>query len=160
IHPVLGAARVPLVHYDLSLPISALQLHPSVLTHVLSEPATQPPLPCMTIICQPLPWSINVTASNSKQGTYVTVLDIFDAIYRALRLSVTSREFEDIATHDEKRRVNDAYCRRYKSIADKKGYELEKSKGLKRVDYLKERHIFASLASTPHGPDVWELNTV
>jgi len=158
IHPVLGAAHVPLVRYDLTLPSSSLQLHPSVPAHVLREPATQPPLPCMTIICAHLPWSINVTASNSKHGIYVTVIDVFEAIYRALRLGVTADEFESIRTLEEKQRVDDAYRRRYKSVGDRKGYELEKSKGLKRVDFLKERQIFASLTSTPGGPEIWELN--
>ncbi|GLB33833.1 hypothetical protein LshimejAT787_0107170 [Lyophyllum shimeji] len=158
IHPVLGATRVPLIHYDLSLPLPSLKLHPTVPAQVLSEPATQPPLPCMTIICRHLRWSINVTASNSKHGTYVTIADVFEAIYRALRLAVTEKEFENIPTLEEKRRVDNAFRRRYKSTDDKEGYELEKRKGLKRIDFLKERHVFASLTSTPHGPEIWELN--
>ncbi|RDB22499.1 hypothetical protein Hypma_010156 [Hypsizygus marmoreus] len=156
IHSALRAAPGPYIRYDLSLPPTTLQLAPSMPSHVLRDAATEPPLPVMTITCRHVPWKITVRASGNPP--YVTVMDVFDAIYSSLRLNVTESEFGRIPTLDEQRRVDDAYRRRYKRIGDVKLYELEKAKGVKRVDFLQARTMFAGLTSTMAGPEVWELN--
>jgi len=160
VHPILrpvNPGSVPPLSYNLSYAPSMAQIHNSYPAHVLHEPATNPPLPVMTIISRHLPWSIQVTPSDMKHGMYVTVMDVLTTIYNTLRLGVTEREFENLPSLEEKRRVNDTFCRRYGRIEDRKASELEKSKGVKRIDFLKGKKMFEGFTRTSRGPEVWEL---
>jgi hypothetical protein len=158
IHGALSVATFSAnIFYDVSWPPSTAQLHPSISPHVLSEPATQPPLPCMTIIHRHLPWTIRVVPTH-KPGTHVTIADVLDAIFHTLRLTATEAEYRKIPTQERQQRVESAYRRRYKRISDPSQYEKEKGRGVRRVDFLAESNIFVGLSSTSRGPDVWELN--
>ena len=157
IHPLLRVTQPsPMLKYDVSQPPSTIK--PSVLTippHVLSELATTPPMPSMVIRCPHLPWTITILPTNTK---YVTVRDVFDGIYRSLRHAVLEAEFQCLPSAEAKYSVNNAYTRRYKRLDDPQVRELEKSKGVKRVDFLGERTLFTGLSSTMEGPHVWFLS--
>ena len=157
IHPLLGVARPsPMPKYDVSQPLSTIK--PNVLCvppHVLNEPATTPPIPSMVIRCPHLPWTITILPTTTK---HVTVRDVFDGIYRSLRQAVLEAEFQCIPSDDAKYSVNNAYTRRYNRVDDPQTRELEKRKGLKRVDFLGERTLFTGLSSTMEGPHVWFLS--
>jgi hypothetical protein len=157
IHPLLGITQPsPMMKYDVSQPPSTIK--PNVLTispHALNELATTPPIPSMIIRCPHLPWTITILPTNSK---YVTVRDVFDGIYRSLRHAVLEAEFQCLPSAEAKYSVNNAYNRRYKRIVDPKVREIEKIKGLKRVDFLGERTLFTGLSSTMEGPHVWFLS--
>ena len=88
----------------------------------------------------------------------MTIADVLDAIYRALRNAATEAEYREIPTQERRLRVDSAYRRRYKRLPDVKDYEAEKAGGMRRIDFLAEKNIFAGLSSTSRGPDVWELN--
>jgi hypothetical protein len=110
----------------------------------------------MTITSRSLPWTIKVIPSG--KSAFVTVSDVFDAIYRSLRVNMTEPEFAQIRSVDAQRRVNDAYRRRYKLLSDPNVYNEEKRQGLRRVDFLSGMVSFAGLSMTKQGPDVWELS--
>ena len=151
IHPALSLTS-PLI-YDVSMQPSARQLllhNPGI---ALSEPAMQPPLPQMNIIHPLLLWTIEVT---SKPATYVSVADVLEAIYRTLSIQATQAEF-NIPPKEIRDRIAVAYSQRCDKLISH-GYVTEKSKGLKRVDFLLETTVFAGLSSTMHGPHVWELH--
>ena len=157
IHPLLGIIQPsPMLNYDVSQLPSTIKFN--VLTippHVLNEPATNPPIPSMIVRCQRLPWKITILPTNTK---HVTVRDVFDGIYRSLRHTVLEAEFQCLPA-EAIYSVNNAYSRRYKRISDPRVRELEKSKGLKRIDFLGEHTLFTGLSSTMEGPHVWFLST-
>lgn len=158
IHPALSVSTYAVnIFYDVSFPPNTAQLHPSISSQIFSQPATNPPLPYMTIIHRQLPWTIRVVPTR-KPGTYVTVGDVLEAIYHRLRLTATEMEYRNIPTQDMKERVDMAYRRRYKRLQQDGGeYEKEKARGVRRIDFIGEKNIFAGLGSTGKGPDVWEL---
>ena len=157
IHPLLGITQPsPMLKYDVSQPPSTIK--PNVLTvppHALNELATTPPIPSMIIRCPHLPWTITILPTNTK---YVTVRDVFEGIYRSLRHAVLEAEFQCLPSAEAKYGVNNAYIRRYKRLDDPQARELEKSKGLKRIDFLGERTLFTGLSSTMEGPHVWFMS--
>lgn len=156
IHPLLGITQPPMLKYDVSQPPSTIK--PNVLSipsHAFNELATTPPIPSMVIRCSHLPWTITILPTNTK---YVTVRDVFDGIYRSLRHGVLEAEFQCLPSAEARYSVNNAYTRRYKRLDDLQARELEKSKGLKRVDFLGERTLFTGLSSTMEGPHVWFLS--
>jgi len=157
IHPLLGITQPsPMLKYDVSQQPSTIK--PNVLSippHAFNEPATTPPMPSMVIRCPYLPWKITILPTNTK---YVTVRDVFDGIYRSLRHAVLEAEFQCLPSAEARYSVNNAYIRRYKRLDDPQAHELEKSKGLKRVDFLGERTHFTGLSSTMEGQHVWFLS--
>ncbi|KIK00417.1 hypothetical protein K443DRAFT_679215 [Laccaria amethystina LaAM-08-1] len=155
IHPVLGVSNRPSLMYDMSRHISTLRLsHPSLSPRLLAEPATQPPMHSLTIVCPHLPWPINVKAR--KRNGYITVADVMDGLYHALRPNATEAEFRSLS-HDLRHQVNKAYQQRYRraSLMD---YAHEKAQGVRRVDFLGGRNTFMGLSSTKGGARVWRLN--
>lgn len=145
----------PPLHYDLSLP-------PSLLDHEISpeefaEPATHPPLPSLYVTSPYLEWPITIFPS-SGPGGFITVLDVFESIYRALRMPVHPTEYGNLPSPDATQDVNEAYYRRCGRIEDFNLRQLEESKGVKRVDFLMGRNRFLGLSGTLKGPDIWELN--
>jgi hypothetical protein len=111
----------------------------------------------MKITLEHLPWVIMVMPTAYSRA-YVSVADLLDAIFHTLRVPVSQVEYRAIPTRDMQQRVMVAYEQRCQRVLDTGEYERERAGGLRRVDFLMERNIFAGLGSTPHGPDVWELD--
>ena len=148
---------------DLSSIVYDLMEHPStILTHnnyslsvrTLREPATTPPLRSLTITSIHLPWIIKVYALN---GSYVTLEDVFDSIYRNLRTNITSAEFNLFPKHEDQRRATRAYEKRYRRLRNTRAYEEEKRGGMKRVDFLMGHTKFLGLSNGSRHPDEWQL---
>ncbi|KZT07068.1 uncharacterized protein LAESUDRAFT_699456 [Laetiporus sulphureus 93-53] len=170
IHPALvtpNAALIwdmvqhPAAAYD---PSTAQPLPPAL----LAAPATQPPLPSLTIICDLLPWSITVTpapaSALSPRPQCITVGDVLGTVYRTLRLAVSDVELNYLP-HEVRERVHAAYHTRCRIAPDERTRMIEKSKGVKRVDFLMEARRFVGLAIVMGGPplkgkglgEVWSL---
>ncbi|KAI0754081.1 hypothetical protein C8Q80DRAFT_1094468 [Daedaleopsis nitida] len=159
LHPLL--ARTPghgsPLHWDVSSPADnarpQLRGLPAQLTDALvAEPATNPPLPSLAIICDYLPWTLTVTPTPHAlwSAPYVTLGDVLHALFRALRLGVTDPELAVLepALQD---RVRDAYVRRYRRVAGAREREAEKAKYIKRVDFLRDHTAFLGLSCVPGG---------
>ncbi|KAI0353868.1 hypothetical protein OH77DRAFT_1406044 [Trametes cingulata] len=160
LHPVLAgvpAYPAPLV-WDVSQPTESVQVRTSTSTQPLTdrlvkEPATEPKLGSITIICEQLPWAITVTPVPDAPGwkaPYVTVGDVLYTLYRTLRLSATEAE-RSLCDSAHLRRVHNAYVARYERIAHPGERELEKSKYIKRVDFLCTSRMFQGLSLVPEG---------
>jgi hypothetical protein len=161
IHPVLGLFNPPLINHDLTVPPDSIRTHDKkdLPERVLTEPATDPPMPFLTLTCDALPWSLKIPASSTHVDAFVTVSDVFNTLHYLLRLPVTPLEFSSIPTPEHEIAVIEAFQKRYRKYhADRRAYETEKSKGVKRVDFLMGKNRFMGLASTPRGPDVWALH--
>ena len=155
IHPLLAVSKTPSLIYDMSRHISSLRpSHLSLSPHRLAEPATEPPMTSLVIVCHHLPWRINVRAR--QQNGYITVADVMEGLYRALRLNVTEGEFR-LLSHDMKHQVNKAFEQRYRRASFME-YAHEKAQGLRRVDFLGGKNTFLGLSSTKEGGRVWRLN--
>jgi hypothetical protein len=141
--------------------------HPSTVTtlpdycplshHTLSEPATHPPLPRITIISPHLPWSITVTSSlPNMANSFVTVTDVLVTLHRTLNLFTTPGEYKKIPSEEMMTRVNAAYERRLKDTA---GWG-QRCEGVKRVDFLMGRHRFSGLSTMGKEPTIFVLNVI
>lgn len=156
IHPYLELSSVPAINYDvMDHPSSVLDHHHHrISSRVFTEPASTPPLRKLSIMSEHLPWTISVSASN---GSYVTVGDVLDGVYRALQKNITPADYNSLSSHDG-RRATRAYEQRYRRHRSNQAYELEKRGGMKRVDLLMGRTKFWGLAMTSHGSDMWHLS--
>ena len=123
---------------------------------LLLEQATNPPLPALSITSSLLPsrWTIHVPASN---GSYVTLKDLFDAIYHSLRMNIVTNEFISLHQTDQTRATR-AYKQRYRRFRDITAHDQEQRGGMKRVDFLMGHTRFHSISKTGRRPDEWQLN--
>ncbi|RDB26944.1 hypothetical protein Hypma_005125 [Hypsizygus marmoreus] len=144
----------PSVQYDISTPPSTL-LETQVTLDTFAEPATEPPLTNLSIICPNLLWPIQIS-SVSKRGDVVTVSDVFECLYHELRLSAHPTEYKSMASRAATRDVDLAYYWRCKRAGDDELRQRER--GIKRVDLLMGKNRFLGLSGTLQGPDIWELN--
>jgi hypothetical protein len=161
IHDVLALSRKPKITFDVSFDPSTTLLSSLALTpRVLAEAATTPPLASLTILSTFLPWNLNIRPASQKPGAFVTVADVLRGLYRSLRLPVTPAEFDHIPTVADRQLVSDAYEHRCERMnrKDPVGASEERSKGVKRVDFLMRNHRFLGLSATVKAPDVWRLS--
>ena len=156
VHPALGVSNTPHILYDVSYPPSTLRLrNPSISLQVLAEPATEPPLPFIVVISPHLPWRLMVSA---KHHSYVTISDLLEGVYHALRLNATQTEYELLPSKEMKMTINESYKRRYGRLSNLEERERERTRGLRRIDFLGTRNNFLGLSSTLEGAHVWQLN--
>ncbi|TFK64914.1 hypothetical protein BDN72DRAFT_801719 [Pluteus cervinus] len=141
----------PAVVYDVSLPPTYITDQFPV--HVLSEPATNPPLASLIITNSLLQWNIIVNPL-SPRSNVVTVMDVLTAVYHELRPCIRLMEYEALTA---RKLVDAAYYARCGRLADPDARRLEQKKGVKRVDTLKGKTRFLGLAGTLKGPNIWEL---
>lgn len=151
--PPIYCTHSPSVNFDLTLPPPNTSTnHRGFSRHTLLESATKTPLSALTLISPHLSWSIEVTA---PYGTYVTVHDVLDGIYRSLRANISSNDFRALRQKDQNR-VTIAFEQR--CLRSKKP-EYERRMGVRRVDFLMGYTMFTGLTATNKGHDVWVLNT-
>jgi hypothetical protein len=154
LNPLLASTQQPAIAYDLTLsPSYAISGRHHLTSRELAEPATNPALASFTVVSPFLPWSITVHGSHG----YVTVADVLNGVYSALRLGVSGNEFSKLLAPDAQARAADAYRRRYRRVTDSRAYSEEKAKGLTRVDFLMEYTRWMGLVSTTNGAGMWEL---
>ncbi|RPD69139.1 hypothetical protein L226DRAFT_526746 [Lentinus tigrinus ALCF2SS1-7] len=174
LHPLLAAtnSQAPL-DWDMSLPAESSRVHlasypPRLIDTVVSQPATNPGMQSIAIICTHLPWTITVTPTPSATWTapYVTVGDVLHTLYRTLRLGVTGAELSVLDAAGQ-RRVSDAYVHRYRRVVDPCKRDWEKAKRIKRINFLCDRRAFLGISLVEggipsrgllHGA-VWTLHT-
>ncbi|KAF8996642.1 hypothetical protein BDQ17DRAFT_1364203, partial [Cyathus striatus] len=155
-HHFLEYHSRPVVDYDMAQHPSTIQFHHHhIPSHVLYEAATTPALPSMMLKSPYLPWTVKVYASN---GSYVTLFDVFDSIYRTMYKGITSHEFATLPSDHERQRATRAYEARYSRHHSSRSREEEKRQGMKRIDFLMGHTIFSGITPT-HQPDVWTLNS-
>lgn len=133
--------------------------HPAYLAHIIpahvwDQPATQPSAPSMVVVCERLPWALTIYPTSSHRG-YVTIRDVFDGLYTALRTPVLQAELATLPQAG-KVIVTNAYLDRCKKIFDAEMFDMEMSKGIKRVDFLGKHITFYGIKSGKV-PGRWDL---
>ncbi|KAI5828004.1 hypothetical protein K523DRAFT_308126 [Schizophyllum commune Tattone D] len=155
IHPILARDKqLPPLRFDLRRrPRHITDAHrhhlPSAL---LAEPATNPPIAALTVASSRLPWAFRIegaTRSERYDAAYVSVRDVLDGLYAAMRAPVGEREYKAYA---DRRGVRHAFAERCR-VSSRPAEE--KAQGLRRVDLLTTRIWFAGLERGEGG--VWNL---
>ncbi|KAI0252581.1 hypothetical protein BJV78DRAFT_1090762, partial [Lactifluus subvellereus] len=98
---------------------------------VLTEPASQPPLPCLTLRVGGLSWLVVVRPDTrlSHGSVIVTVQDVLAAIYVSLRRHVKAEEYNAMGK-SAKAAISRAFWRRVGTDPD------QRAKGIRRIDFL------------------------
>lgn len=108
---------------------------------IADQPATNPPVQKMRLICRDLPWKISI--SNAKG---VTLRDILTAIHDDLHQPLTEGEWW-IAADEERDRCLEAYKT---NCTEEAGFKRELKDGVKRVDWLAKKTMMVSITRTPY----------
>ncbi|KAJ7785707.1 hypothetical protein B0H16DRAFT_1294095 [Mycena metata] len=155
LHPMLGfAGPEPNVVFDVTLPTINIRPMKNIPHSVLMEEATFPRVPSLVLTHPRLFWTITVEPSDG--GNWVLVRDVFNAIYASLRQQASAGEYDRLGS-DVQRQVTKAFSKRYARMPNAQSQTLEKSKGLKRVDFLGSMVTFMGLTPSQIGPNYWEL---
>ena len=153
LHPLLRPDSHA-IHFDLSLfdfrPVDSRGRPISVQT--LTEPATHPPTTRLVITSERIPqWPVLLdyhaatlrTSHSASALPPITLGDVLYAIHQTLQSQITHREWAELDDNEETT-VAKAYMRRYKLVP---GHESRlAAEGVKRVDYLVKRVMFAGLS--------------
>ncbi|KAG8977980.1 hypothetical protein FRB90_008626 [Tulasnella sp. 427] len=108
---------------------------------IADQPATNPVVTKMRLICHDLPWKISV--SNSKG---ITLQNVLNALYEELQQPLTEGEWW-IAADEERNRCMDAYKENCAEDAD---FKRDLKDGVKRVDWLAKKTMLMSITRTPY----------
>lgn len=168
LHPLLnGDSTLNDLYFDLSSPtfspMRALSTGQfiSISSGELSQPATTPPVTRMRVVHHSIPqWPIDVELRYNEYalGTTppITVGDVLYMIHRSLRRQISHADWA-MLSHWKRTEVARAYTRRYSSVPQMSQFEA--SKGVRRVDYLRDRHIFRGLVRSydVDGLHCWRL---
>lgn len=147
--------RDPPLTWDVRLPPSAsLQLHclnRRLSTFDLAQYATNPPVPLMHLVHAHTPWIITVTPAQPACPA-VTLHDLFVGLFEDMHRPISKADWWNDVLGDEARgRINKAFDERCMGDGE------ERSKGVRRVDFLGERYVLEGLVPGKRG--VWELKT-
>lgn len=146
-----AALRLPRFNFDLSLdPASTLASFSALTPNVRAEPATSPPLSSVVILSEFLPWKLTINASSPGPNSFVTVWDVIEGLYRALRLRVRTAELSK-APAKHQPFISRAFERRWSRQRDPVLAREEQMKGIKRIDFLMENHRFIGLTAVSEG---------
>lgn len=168
-HRLLDGGRNggPALRFDLSSPVFELSYLSGAFfaREQLEQSAIWPPVTHMVITCNALPhhWLFRIghgrLPSQLLANTYhsrlpdevqhpnptigaVTVYDVLFAIHHMLQRQITHEDWGRLSK-DESRDITRAYTRRCRKAFGTQEYE--ESQGVRRVDYLKSRHMFKGL---------------
>lgn len=159
----LPTKRLPL-DYDTARPPHTVALHspnqqpPMDLRSALGEPATSPPVSCMTLVNPEfLPAYAIVVVPRTEP--HVTVYDVLSGLYSFLRMALSRVEYAELPI-ERATAVAAAFRKRIDGFEDQSERRTEELKGLKRIDLLlgAERTIFAGLSRKAAGGEEWRLH--
>lgn len=170
IHPLLnGEAYLSEFYFDIAnpafAPLRRIGPNQSVMVSAdeLREPATFPNITRMRITHDAIPrWPIDLDLVHGEYDISgplpITVGDVLWMIHSSLHRQIHHSDWASLSRSEETA-IARAYTRRYRSIPS--SAQLEASQGVKRIDYLMERHVFRGLVKAPDedGFSHWKLLT-
>ncbi|KAJ8583186.1 hypothetical protein M405DRAFT_716835, partial [Rhizopogon salebrosus TDB-379] len=147
------------IYFDITFPIHDIELrqnsshgiqHTPLSDADLDKPATDMNLTEMVIKfqCNPFEWDIDVSRSEG-----IRVRNVFEAIYAAFQVPLTSDE-KDLIPHHRRATYEEACRLRCKLAAEP---IVEQSQALKRVDMLLHETFFHGLTQSKSEGD-WQLD--
>ncbi|KAI6045282.1 hypothetical protein EDC04DRAFT_2637004 [Pisolithus marmoratus] len=168
LHPLLdGQSTLTDLYFDLSSPtfspMRVLGTGQFILISAgeLGQAATTPSTTKMRIIHDSIPqWPIDVELRYNEYiggaTLPITVGDVLYMIYHSLRRPISHADWAMLNPW-KRTAISHAYTRRYSSVPQMA--QLEAVSGVRRVDYLRDRHIFRGLVKTYDidGPWCWKM---
>jgi hypothetical protein len=157
INRVLRPTRIFRVDCDVLWSPLEWNLGDSIPQDALGDCATNPPTTGLRLTTTLLPWSIEVWPSQAVAygEPYVSVLDIFKAIYNCMKTPVTEEEYNRNGgdgtysfTYVLTKKATLAYHKRCQAF----GMDT-----MRRVDYLMGRTHFKGLVPSATSPTDWEI---
>lgn len=161
LHALLnGDSTLSDLYFDLSSPtfspmrVLATEQFVLISEGELRQAATTPPVTKMRIIHDAIPqWPIDIELRyNEYTSGTITVGDVLRMIYHSVRRQISHADWA-MVNHWERRAISHAYTRRYSSVPQLA--QLEASRGVRRVDYLRDRHVFRGLIKTYDTDGFW-----
>jgi hypothetical protein len=125
-----------------------LQLSPTA----LAEPASNPPLPTLSLRIAGLPWLVVVQPDSrlSPGSAIVTVQDVLSTIHLNLRKVVKPSEY-DAMDRDSKAALYKAFERRVGTDP------VQRGKGLRRIDFLFGHVVAQGLVRAQSKDNIWDV---
>ncbi|KAF8437622.1 hypothetical protein L210DRAFT_3347067, partial [Boletus edulis BED1] len=159
IHPLLNGEVD--FYFDLALPtFSPLLWSTMISADRLREPATYPSVTRMRITHDAIKeWPIDIEFQDDGNTApavqpAITLGDVLYVIHSSLHRQITHQDWARLSISKETE-IARAYTRRYRSVPS--SAEVEASRGVKRVDYLLDKHVFKGLIRTLVEDDYWKL---
>lgn len=163
LHPLLMYTVLPRLDLDFRFsPSEVWQCRDSILREDLSQSAVHPPIPELKLTIPHLPqWPIHVVPTEITEGGvyYVSIRDVFEAIYFALRVPLSRRDYNDYPKrfpHPDAIRKK-SHIAFYARCRDSHRFTEEMSQGMRRVDFLMGRTRFRGLARSDVSSTEWVL---
>jgi hypothetical protein len=138
------------VHGDLNPSKSGIRWNMAYPPHTVSsrrEPymdhsAFDPPLTNCRVVSPLIPWVLEISAHGTKP--YITVLNFLADIYNCLKRPI-ERKIYDPLPANYKNQVDYTYRQRCMKLPDEELVVEALEQGIKRVDFLLERHYYIGL---------------
>ncbi|KIJ59982.1 hypothetical protein HYDPIDRAFT_99616 [Hydnomerulius pinastri MD-312] len=144
--PSSSGPRTPPQNYiPLALPTGPVAIHPLLGFH-----------PKVAPIIYDVSYPPNTLAPNIHASPVSFPARVLDEPATQPPLHTLTLFMTALPTQDAKDEVTLAFHTRCRRIPSQ--YEEQKSKGVKRVDFLRNHTTFMGLSSTKRGPDVWAVN--
>ncbi|KAF7336939.1 WD40 containing domain protein [Mycena venus] len=147
----------PFLCFDVTLHPKNVEPSRKIRTSTLLEPATKPGLPSL-VLTHPRLGRWQITA-RPEQGKVLLVRDVLSAIYTSLRQQATAADFEALPPVIQSE-VAAAFSRRWMRMPTHETKKVEKSKGLKRVDFLGSTVTFVGISQSQSEPNCFNLLVV
>lgn len=125
----------------------------SINLSLLSEQATYPASPSITLLTEALPWSITATT----KSTFVTVYDVLQALHSSLRLQVTRKEWASLSRASQDV-IATSFHKRVDGFTDRLKREKQLGKGVRRLDFLVGRTRLYGISPFGDQPDVFKVH--
>jgi hypothetical protein len=100
----------------------------------LADAATSPPLRSLFLICDYLPWRIEVVSS--LPSLFVTVYDVLHAIYSSLRTPLSPAEWSFFASDQKQFDILQSFEDRLNTIPDSDARDDQRPEAVRRIDCL------------------------
>jgi hypothetical protein len=147
LHPALVA---PALQYDVRYPPT--QSNPHLSPAILATPASNPPLPSLSLRVGDLPWIFNVVPDTRllPGEAYVTVHDVLLSIHYHLRTAVKGAEYEAMS----KLRKSEIFREFDRRVGTD---PVQRGKGLQRVDFLNGQVRAQGLVQAMSKDSIWDV---
>lgn len=143
VHFALAANVTPLTLWDVYNHPSSVRAANASYPIYTNNSAVDPPVSSMRLVCKDMPWMITI---KKKDGAFVTIGDVFDAIYTQLQESIIHSEWRLMGPSTQKKVTARFQARMEQMKSQGKGDE---TRGIRRVDYLLGKTAFIGLKQDP-----------
>lgn len=159
LHRFLGGQRRPTAVWDVSQGtlkarrVTSRKSVEPVTQHLLDQPATDPPVTKMRIVCDAFKWDINIHIPPRHRERFVSIRVVLDFIYGTLHEPLIPEDWRDICPTDRRKIYKTMLGRLAQSPPS-----MNADGCVLRIDCLLDRTVFLGLRPGGPSPDEWILS--